>query len=241
LREQEEFMSRKKSISLLLLLIFFGFSFLILRSKNKPSSAKLEVEASLKLPAPHTKGKTSVEEALSKRRSVRTYKKEPLTIEQLSQLCWAAQGITSEEGGRTAPSAGAKYPLEVFLVVGNVDGLDPGVYHYNPFDHSLTKKEGGDKREKLRASALGQKPLSFAPVSFVITGIYERTMVKYGERGIRYVHIEVGHVCQNIYLQAEALDLGTVVIGAFEDQKIKKLLNLKEEAPLALMPVGRKK
>jgi len=236
-------MPNKRTIFLILVLsfIFLIVSFFVIGEKGGNLKARMEIKPSLKLPAPHLKGKTSVEQALSKRRSVRTYKDEPLTIEQISQLCWSAQGITSDWGGRTAPSAGAKYPLEVFLVVENVDGLDPGVYHYNPSDHSLRKKIDGDKREDLYASALWQKPVIRAPVNFVISGVYERTMEKYGERGKRYVHMEVGHVCQNIYLQAEALNLGTVVIGAFDDQKVKKVLNLKKEEPFAIMPVGRKK
>jgi len=234
-------MLRKKPIFFVLLFSFLAFSFMILGVKNEPSSAKLKLDADIKLPTPHLKSKTTVEQALSQRRSVRTYKDQPLTIEQISQLCWAAQGITSEDGGRTAPSAGAKYPLEVFLVVGNVDGLEPGIYHYNPGDHSLTKKIDGDKRGNLSTAALGQKYVLGAPVSFVITGIYERTMIKYGERGIRYVHIELGHACQNVYLEAEALGLGTVEMGAFEDQKVKKLLELKDENPFAIMPVGKKR
>lgn len=233
----------KRTIFLILVLsfTFLIVSFFLIGEKEKNLRARAEIKPSLKLPAPHPKSKTSVEQALSKRRSVRTYKDEPLTIEHISQLCWSAQGITSDWGGRTAPSAGAKYPLEVFLVVENVDGLDPGVYHYNPSDHSLRKKIDGDKREDLYTSALWQKPVIRAPVNFVISGVYERTMKKYGERGKRYVHMEVGHVCQNIYLQAEALNLGTVVIGAFDDQKVKKVLNLKKEEPFAIMPVGRKK
>jgi SagB-type dehydrogenase family enzyme len=196
-------------------------------------------EESFKLPEPKLSSKTSVEEALSKRRSVRDYEEDSLSIEEISQLLWSAQGITVKWGGRTAPSAGALYPLEIYVAVGEVKGLKPGLYHYDPEKHIITKKADGDLRQKLTEASLYQDEITKAPATFVITAVYERTMKKYKERGIQYVHMEVGAVAENIYLQAETLNLGTVFMGAFEDEKVKKVLGIKEE-PLAIMPVGKK-
>jgi len=203
---------------------------------------KINKMEEITLPAPETKGEISVEEALSKRRSIREYKNEPLTLKEVSQLLWAAQGITAEWGGRTAPSAGATYPLEIYLLAGKVEGLNPGVYHYIPASHSLKKILAGDLRKELSRAALGQRCIKEAPITLVITAIYDRTTVRYRERGIRYVHLEAGHVGENIYLQAEALGLGTVGIGAFYDEEIKRILKLKKgESVIYLMPVGKRK
>lgn len=192
----------------------------------------------VKLPQPRPSGEMSLEEALAARRSVRSYQDEALSLTELSQLLWAAQGITAHWGGRTAPSAGATYPLEVYAVVGEVTGLEAGVFHYRPDGHLLVRRKAEDLRGELASAALGQGWVREAPVSLVIAARYERTTGRYGERGVRYVHIEVGHVGQNIYLQAEALGLGTVIVGAFDDQDVKTLLGIEEE-PLAIMPVGR--
>ena len=191
-----------------------------------------------KLPEPRPSGEMSVEEALAARRSVRSYQDEALSLTELAQLLWAAQGITAHWGGRTAPSAGATYPLEVYAVVGEVTGLEAGVFHYRPDGHLFVRRTAGDLRGELASAALGQEWVREAPVSLVIAARYERTTGRYGERGVRYVHIEVGHAGQNIYLQAEALGLGTVIVGAFDDQDVKTLLGIEEE-PLAIMPVGR--
>jgi len=196
-------------------------------------------EGVFELPDPELSSKISVEEALSKRRSVRDYGKDSLSTEEISQLLWAAQGITVKWGGRTAPSAGALYPLEIYLVVGEVKGLDPGLYHYDPEEHVITKEVDGDLRQKLTQASLYQDEITRAPATFVITAVYERTMKKYRQRGIQYVHMEVGAVGENIYLQAETLNLGTVFIGAFEDEKVKETLRIQEE-PLGIMPVGKK-
>ncbi len=194
------------------------------------------------LPMPRIKGNISLEEALSMRRSIRDYKPEPLTIEQLSQLLWAAQGINEVVYGfRTAPSAGATYPLEVYVVVGEngVKGLPAGIYHYNVHRHSLTVVKLGDFRDELARAALNQPWIRNAAIDIVITAVYERTTKRYGERGIRYVHMEVGHVGQNIYLQAAALGLGTVAVGAFYDDEVRKIIGAPEnEHPLYIMPVG---
>jgi SagB-type dehydrogenase family enzyme len=230
----------KIKIIILLLVLGSGFLLLNLWKQNAYSKVKEKPEKIL-LPQPIVQSKVSVEEALLNRRSLRSYKDEALTIKEISQLLWAAQGITSDWGGRTAPSAGAKYPLEIFAVVGKVEGLDPGLYQYDTQDHSLIKRIDGDLRKDLANAALGQPCITDAPLDLVVTGVYARTMEKYGERAHRYVHIEVGHACQNIYLQAETLNLGTVIIGAFYDEKVSTVFRLKQETPLAIMPVGKKR
>jgi SagB-type dehydrogenase family enzyme len=198
-------------------------------------------EADISLPEPKRESEKSIEEALIERRSVREYEDAALSLSEIGQLLWAAQGITSERGFRTAPSAGALYPLELYLVVGDVEQLPPGVYKYKPDMHRLINTAQGDLRDELQAASLDQSAIGDAPAVIVIAAVYERTTVKYGDRGNRYVHMEVGSAVQNVYLQAVSLDLGTVIIGAFHDQNIKSLLHMQEnEHPLAIMPVGRK-
>jgi SagB-type dehydrogenase family enzyme len=200
-----------------------------------------EMGERIKLPEPCTTGNTSVEAALSQRRSIRAYSGDNLTIEEVSQLLWSAQGITAPWGGRTAPSAGALYPLELYLVVGDVEGIDKGVYRYRPGAHELEKVKADDVRAELADAALGQECVRDAAIDIVFTAVYERTTRKYGERGIRYAHMEAGHAAQNVYVQAVALDLGTVVIGAFYDREVANIVNVSEhENPLYIMPVGRK-
>jgi len=197
-------------------------------------------EATIALPAPRLKGKISLEETLQNRRSIREYKSTPLKLDEVSQLLWAAQGITSDWGGRTAPSAGALYPLEVYLVAGKVEGLVGGIYRYIPSGHQLVKLKDGDSRDKLSEGALNQSCVADAPISLVITAIYERTTVKYGDRGIMYVHLEAGHAAQNICLQAVALGLGAVPVGAFEDQKVIDVIGMnKSESPLYIISIGK--
>jgi SagB-type dehydrogenase family enzyme len=196
----------------------------------------------LKLPQPRLTSDISLEQSLLKRRSVRDFSEAPLNLEEVSQLLWAAQGITAESGGRTAPSAGALYPLEVYLVAGLVEGLAPGTYHYKPQGHELISISLVDAREKLSQAALGQGAAKNGAVSLVISAVYERTTQKYGDRGIRYALIEVGHAAQNICLQATALDLGAVTIGAFDDSRVKSLLAMPEnESALYIIPVGHKR
>ena len=182
----------------------------------------------------------SLESVLQVRRSVREYSRKPLTQDELAQLLWAAQGVTGPEGLRTAPSAGALYPLEVDVVIGDVDGLPSAIYRYKPDRHELVLTREGDRRRELSAAALGQDCVEAGAAIIALTGVYERTTAKYGERGIRYVHMEVGHAAQNVCLQAAALGLGAVVVGAFEDGRVKRVLGLAhDEEPLSLLPVGR--
>ncbi len=204
------------------------------------SGQKGEPAEKVILPVPKYDGKLSIERALRERRSVRDYAEKPLRIEEISQLLWAAQGITGPSGMRTAPSAGALYPLEVYLVVGNVEGVPVGVYKYRPQTHALEGVAQGDRRAELSEAALGQYCISEGAVVVVIAAVYERTTRKYGERGIRYVHAEVGHAAQNIYLQAVSLNLGTVFVGAFHDDDVREVMNMpNEERPLCIMPIGR--
>jgi len=205
-----------------------------------PSPAAEETPT-VSLPDPRLKGEMSLEEAILRRRSRRDFKDSPLTLGEISQILWAAQGITGKTGLRAAPSAGALYPLDIYLVVGKqgVDGLGEGVYYYLPQSHSLEPTLEGDVRQTLARLSLGQMSIAEAPLSLLITAEYERTTSKYGERGVRYVHMEAGHVGQNVYLQAEALGLGTVTIGAFQDEEISQALNLPPSyRPLYVMPIG---
>jgi SagB-type dehydrogenase family enzyme len=192
------------------------------------------------LPDPSLDGEVGVEQALAERRSVREFASGPLPLAAVSQLLWAAQGITHPTGLRTAPSAGALYPLEVYLVAGAVSEVVPGVYHYDPQRHRLVLARAGDARAELAEAALQQEWLAQAPATVVLAADFERTARKYGERARRYVHMEVGHAAQNLYLQATALGLGTTMVGAFRDGEVARTLGLPEKArPLGLLPVGK--
>lgn len=198
-----------------------------------------ETETLIELPEPEWQGDVAVETALRNRRSVRTFGPEPLTLTEVSQLLWAAQGIRVADF-RTAPSAGALYPLEVHVAAGNVEGLDAGVYRYVPSAHGLSEVVRGDVRGSLAGAAWWQSWVREGAIALVISAVYERTTKKYGERGIRYVQMEAGHAAQNVYLQAQALGLGTVMVGAFRDNRVKKVLRLRDdEQPLGIMPVGK--
>lgn len=194
----------------------------------------------LRLPEPRIQSPVSVEEALRRRRSIRSYSADALTLAEVSQLLWSAQGETDRRNRRTAPSAGALYPLEIYLVAGNVAGLDKGVYKYRPKQHALVRRASGDKRITLAAAAMLQTWLRKAPAVIVLAAVEVRTTRKYGKRGVRYVHMEAGHAGQNVSLQAVTLGLGTVTVGAFSDTKVKQILDMEDdEHPLYLMPVGR--
>jgi len=188
------------------------------------------------LPDAILKGKLSLEEAILSRRSRRKFSSKPITLSQLSQLLWSAQGVTGEEQGiklRTAPSAGALYPIDIYVV------LPTRVYHYKPHIHALERITEDDKRTGLAIAALAQEFIAAASVNLVITAEYERSMIKYERRGVRYSIIEAGNISQNIYLQAEVLGLSTVAVGAFDDGRVQKALKLpKRHRPLLIMPVG---
>lgn len=217
---------------------FWSWSFLLLPWLFAP--AAVAAPATIKLPPAQLKGAVPLEQAMQNRRSVRSYRDSPLELSEIAQLAWAAQGITNPQGFRTAPSAGALYPLELYLLAADVTGLEPGIYHYIPGKHVLEQISSGDRRWELSAAAYLQSPLRRAPAVFVIAGVRERTARKYGGRSERYVWIEAGHAGQNLLLQATALGLGSVMIGAFSDSAVKKALGLEEdEQPISLLPVGR--
>jgi len=224
--------------------VTFGITLLIITLSlfiSNGTNSRCEPPDIITLPEPKYKSEISIEKALLERRSIRDYKDKALTLAEVSQLLWAAQGITDPRGFRTAPSAGALYPLELYVVVGNVIDLPKGIYKYDPHKHELVKTVEGDKRTELCNAALRQPWVKKAAASLVFCAIYKRITTKYGERGIRYVHMEVGHAAQNVHLQAVSLNLGTVVIGAFNDDGVKKVINMpKDETPLYIMPVGKR-
>lgn len=196
----------------------------------------------MRLPDPILDGDVSLERTIHQRRTIRSFEGKSLTLRQFSQLLWAAQGIT-EAGGfkRAAPSAGALYPMDIYAAVGGdcIEKLDPGVYHYEPANHSLSLVKQGDARRDIAIASLSQMWMAHAPLTFVITAEYSRIMGKYGHRGIRYAMIEAGHIGQDIFLQSQALGLAAGIVGAFEDQKVIQVMGIKEtHEPLLIMPVG---
>jgi SagB-type dehydrogenase family enzyme len=229
------------AIILLLAILFIILSHLH-DNRNKGREEVLVEAKEYKLSEPVKKGDLSVEEAIADRRSVRTYSQEKIEENDISQLLWAAQGITDEaEGLRTAPSAGALYPLEIYVAIAMVEGIEAGLYKYNPSSHSLILKKNGDIRENIYNVSLRQDNIKNAAAVIIYCAVFERTFSRYKERATQYVYIETGHSAQNVYLQAEALNLGTVAIGAFDNEGVKKVLDLPdEEDPVYLMPVGRK-
>ncbi len=198
-----------------------------------------ELDQKIALPPIELSGDTAVEEALLERRSIRKYSDESLALDDIGQLLWAAQGMLYKRLYRAAPSAGALYPIEMYVVAGDVDGLSPGVWHYLPEKHELIFVAEGDRRRRLASACWFQNWIRRAPAALVITGVYARTAKKYGDRSERYVHIEAGAVAENIYLQATSRGLGTVIVGAFRDEKLKSVLELPDDhEPLVVMPVG---
>jgi len=196
----------------------------------------------VKLPAPRFDGNIPVETALLKRRSVRSYAAEALTLAEVSQLLWSAQGITDSRGFRTAPSAGALYPLELYIVAGRVQDLPAGIYKYRPHTHELFKILDGDRRAQLCSAALNQSSVIQAPLVMVFCAVYERVTGKYGNKGMQYVYMEVGHASQNVCLQAVSLGLGALTIGAFYNDQVKTAIHaMPDERPLYIMPIGKLK
>ena len=197
--------------------------------------------ATVALPTPIVDGPLSVEAAVQRRRSCREFADRTLTLAQAGQILWAAQGVTdTERGRRAAPSAGARYPLELAIVAGQVAGLASGLYHYRPAEHTLDLVRSGDQRQALARLAASQLWLADAAIILVICAVFERTMARYGDRGRRYVYLDAGIAVENACLQAEALGLGAVVVGAFDDEAVARLLALpRDPAPLLLLPVGQ--
>ncbi|UCD66838.1 MAG: SagB/ThcOx family dehydrogenase [Deltaproteobacteria bacterium] len=189
--------------------------------------------------------KKSFKEILQHRRSCRQYENKTLTLRNLAMLLWASQGISGRAGSyffRTAPSAGALYPVETYLSIQNVDSLSPGLYHFQPADFSLGKIETGNFGKKVAEAALGQNFMAKAGVVFIWSAILRRNFSKYGHRGLRYVMMDAGHICQNLLLAAEALELGACPVAAFYDDSLNSLLGLdgEEESVIYLASVGAK-
>ncbi len=198
-----------------------------------------QVEMIVKLPAPRTGGSMSLEQALSVRRSVRSYRDKPVSLEDLGQLLWSVQGCSDQEGHRTAPSAGALYPLEMYAVVGAINGLEAGVYHYAPADHALSKRLDGDLRQQVAKISLEQMWVSQASWLAVFCAVPQRVTDKYGPNSRLFVDMEVGHAAQNLLLQAVALGMGTCVVGAFKADQLRDALQIPQsQLPLLIVPVG---
>jgi SagB-type dehydrogenase family enzyme len=192
-------------------------------------------EEPFKLPPPRYESEVSIEKALLERRSIRSYKEEPLTLNDLSQILWAAQGITEPKKGlRAAPSPRALYLLQVYVLPGNVTNLPMGTYRYEPQGHELVKTADGNKKAELFQAA-GQTPIKNAPVALVITGLSEKT------QNPAWIYLEAGHAAENVYLQSVSLKLGTVAMAGFKEEEVRKVLNLPEkERVIYIMPMGKK-
>ena len=199
-------------------------------------------EAVMKLPPPKMEGTVSVEQVIKQRRTVRAFMSQALDLNQLSQLLWAAHGITENNGfKRAAPSAGALYPMDVYVVVGqnSVAQIEAGIYHYEPNGHVLSLIVKSDLRKVIARASLSQMWMTQAPISLLITAEYKRVNVKYGERGVRYAMIEAGHIGQNLFLQTEALGLKAGIVGAFHDIELIEAMNIPHShEPLLIMPIG---
>ncbi|MFP4561773.1 MAG: SagB/ThcOx family dehydrogenase [Spirochaetia bacterium] len=198
--------------------------------------------AMIELPDPETKGSMMLEEAIYKRHSVRSYSDKPLSLGELGQLLWAGKGINVDGVSgptRTAPSAGGIYPQELFVASGNVEGLDPGIYSYRSEDHTLEMISEGDRRRDLARAALNQNFIADAPAVIVVAAVPERSASKYGRRGSeRYVYMDSAHSAQNILLQATALNLAAVPVGAFDDDPVNRVIEPGGAVPLYIIPAG---
>ena len=242
-------MERKKKLVLIILIIVFisVLSLYYFSGQKKSVYTNRNIISITSLPSPVLTGNISVEEAIQNRRSVRTFSNESITIGNLSQILWAAQGITDNQSSlRAAPSAGQVYPLEIYIIIGNngVSGLENGVYHYVPSNNTLEKLLNGDLRSDLSGIANGQPWVKQAPIDILITGNYLKMVDKYGDKDLstRFVDLEAGHVGENIYLESESLGLVTVSLGSFNEKQLVQLLNIpNNETPIYIFPVGHPK
>jgi SagB-type dehydrogenase family enzyme len=237
-------MSRNGKIILIILIILLGVVIAYLVWPQPTTVSQRTVISTVNLPSPILKGNLSVEQAIQDRRSIRHYTNQSLTLQDVSQLLWAAQGITDKTNNlRAAPSGGQVYPLEVYIVVGKggVTGLAEGVYHYNPYNNSLEKTSESDVRPDLSQAANGQPWVKEAPVDIVITGNYNKMIAKYKDETLstRFVNLEAGHVGENIYLEAGARNLVTVALGSFKDDQVHQIIGLPDnENTIYIFPVG---
>jgi SagB-type dehydrogenase family enzyme len=229
----------KRYLPIFNLMLIVGLAILMLLPLFLMDQSILAQEKSrgetVKLPSPRNDSDVSIEKALLQRRSIRSYKEEPLSLNDLSQILWAAQGITEPKRGfRTAPSPRAVYLLEIYVLLGNVTNLPMGMYKYQPQGHELVKIADGDKKAELFKAA-GQAPIKNAPVALVIAGLSEKT------QNPAWIYLEAGHAAENIYLQSVSLKLGTVAMAGFKEDEVRKALNLPEkERVLYIMPIGKK-
>jgi len=229
-----------KLLSFVLVILIFGCNTETAANRNTAAAANRNQPLTHILPAPQTDGNMSVEKALANRRSRRNFQDKPLTKEQLSQILWAAYGITEQNRGlRTTPSAGAIFPLEIYVAVGNVAGIEAGLYRYIPRGHKIVRTIDKDIRNELNEATIGRRMVNVAPITIIYTAIFENITRKYGGRGIQYAYMEAGHSAQNVYLQAEALGLGTCAIGAFGEDAVSAVLKTpREKTPIYLLPIG---
>ena len=199
----------------------------------------------IKLPKPSLEGHMSVEQAIQGRRSVRNFADTPVSLKDVSQILWAAGGATVDGISgptRAYPSAGALYPLDIYLVAGNVTDLEPGIYRYEWRKHDVVLLRSGDLRADLAKAALSQGMIQDAPFTIVVMAEHAKTARRYGQRGaVRYVSMDAGHLGQNVHLMAESMGLGTVMVGAFMDNEVVKVIDVKDELPIYMMPVGKEK
>lgn len=193
----------------------------------------------IKLPEPTHKGQLSIEEALLKRRSIREYRRERLTLQEIGQTLWSGYGVTSEEGFRTAPSAGALFPLRLYCYADDVKDLAQGIYQYDPQTHSIEMLQEGDFSEKLMAGTFFQDYVAEAPAVLIISADYSGPEEKYGDQGKKFTWMDLGHLGQNIHLQAVSLNLGTVAVAAVRPGEVEKILSKPNEEVLYLMPLGK--
>jgi SagB-type dehydrogenase family enzyme len=191
----------------------------------------------ISLPDPKLKGEVSLEETIAKRRSVRVFEKKPVSLEQISQILWSAQGLTDKLNKyRTAPSAGARYPMEIHILTSE------GMFHYHPVKHALEQLSTEDRRLKLIGAALGQKFIADASLIVIVSAFPDKTLNRYGDKGIRYIYQESGHIAQNVHLEAVAIGLDSVAIGAFTEDALKTAIDLPDDLkPLYIIPIGYKK
>lgn len=208
--------------------------------KEYPDSEKIELDHS------DLEIKVSFNEVLQNRQSIRKFTREPLSLEKLSFLLWASTGISHREHGyefRTAPSAGALYPIETYVVANNINNLEKGVYHYSIKNHQLEQLKIGDYRKESTKAAMNQTKCSYAAVVFIWTAVFNRVKYKYRQRAYRYIYLDAGHIAENLALASTVLDLGSCQIGALFDEKVNDILNVdgKKESAVYMSVVGNPK
>ena len=234
-------MNMKRSLSLALLAIAGSTGIVSASDQHAQGDAQISSLSVIQLPAISPDGAKPLERAIMERRSMREFRENaPVALSDIAHLLWAAQGRTSDDGKRTVPSAGALYPLETYLMAEHVTGLKPGIYRYLPLSHELASLRSGPVLMQVVKAALNQDWMEKAGAVIIIAADYSRTAIKYGNRAERYVHIEAGHAAQNVCLEVLALNLGTTVVGAFDDKKLAGVLGLPAaQSPLVILPIGR--